>query len=47
VGNIATEKVIEALKQRDAALPALKPLDSLLRASAEIGARYTSSAAAD
>jgi len=47
VGNIATEKVIEALKQRGAELPALKPLDSLLRASAEIGARYTSSAAAD
>jgi hydroxymethylglutaryl-CoA lyase len=47
VGNIATEKVIEALKQRGAELPALKPLDALLRASAEIGARYTSSAAAD
>ena len=47
VGNIATEKVIEALKQRGAELPALKPLDSLLRASAEIGARYTSSVAAD
>jgi hydroxymethylglutaryl-CoA lyase len=47
VGNIATEKVIAALKQRGAELPALKPLDGLLRASAEIGARYTSSAAAD
>lgn len=47
VGNIATEKVIEALKKCGVALPALKPLDSLLRASAEIGARYTSSAAAD
>jgi hydroxymethylglutaryl-CoA lyase len=47
VGNIPTEKLIEALKQRGAELPALKPLDSLLRASAEIGARYTSSAAAD
>jgi hydroxymethylglutaryl-CoA lyase len=47
VGNIPTERVIEALKERGAALPGLKPLDSLLRASAEIGARYTSSSAAD
>jgi len=43
VGDIATEKVIEALKQRDAELPPLKPLDVLLRATAEIGARYTNS----
>jgi hydroxymethylglutaryl-CoA lyase len=43
VGNIATEKVIEALNQRDAELPPLKPLDVLLRATAEIGARYTNS----
>jgi hydroxymethylglutaryl-CoA lyase len=47
VGNIPTERVVEALKERGAALPALKPLDSLLRASAEIGARYTSPSAAD
>jgi hydroxymethylglutaryl-CoA lyase len=47
VGNIPTEKVIEALQQRGAALPALKPLDTLLRASAEIGARYGISHAAD
>src|ERR1700731_229297 len=47
VGNIPTEKVIEALAQRDAILPPLKPLDVLLRATAEIGARYASSAAAD
>jgi len=47
VGNIATEKVIEALGQGGAELPALKPLDTLLRATAEIGARYTSSIAAD
>jgi len=47
VGNIATETVLHALKQRDAALPALKSLDTLLRASAEIGARYTLSHAAD
>jgi hydroxymethylglutaryl-CoA lyase len=47
VGNIATEKVIEALRQRGAELPALKSLDPLLRASAEIGARYIASTAAD
>src|ERR1700722_4181514 len=41
VGNIATEKVIEALGARGAQLPVLKPLDALLRATAEIGARYT------
>ena len=47
VGNLPTEKVIEALQQRDAALPVLKPLDALLRASAEIGIRYGISHAAD
>jgi hydroxymethylglutaryl-CoA lyase len=41
VGNIPTEKVVEALTLRGASLPALKPLDVLLRATAEIGARYT------
>jgi hydroxymethylglutaryl-CoA lyase len=47
VGNIATEKVIEALKQREAQLPPLKPLDTLMRATVEMGARYTNSIAAD
>ena len=47
VGNIPTEKVIETLKGRGAELPPLKPLDTLLRATAEIGARYTNSTAAD
>ena len=47
VGNIATEKVVEALQQRGAELPVLKPLDVLLRVTAEIGARYTASTAAD
>jgi hydroxymethylglutaryl-CoA lyase len=47
VGNIPTERVVEALKQRDIELPKLKSLDTLLRASAEIGARYTHSHAAD
>jgi len=47
VGNIATEKVVEALTARGAVLSPLKSFDVLLRATAEIGARYTSSAAAD
>jgi hydroxymethylglutaryl-CoA lyase len=47
VGNIATEKVIEALQRRGAELPPLKPLDALLRATAEIGARYTNSVSDD
>jgi hydroxymethylglutaryl-CoA lyase len=47
VGNIATETVIKALQERGAQLPPLKPLDTLLRATAEITARYTGSAAAD
>src|ERR1700683_5441722 len=43
VGNIATEKVIETLKQRGAELPPLKSLDTLLRATVEMGARYANS----
>jgi hydroxymethylglutaryl-CoA lyase len=47
VGNIATEAVVAALKQRGAQIPGLKPLDTLLRISAEIGARYSTSSATD
>jgi len=47
VGNVPTEKVVDALKTRGAELPPLKPLDVLLRATAEIGARYSMSHAAD
>ena len=47
VGNIATEKLVAVLAARGAILPPLKPFDVLLRATAEIGARYTNSAAAD
>ena len=47
VGNIATETVVETLAARDATLPSLKPFDVLLRATAEIGARYAVSHAAD
>jgi hydroxymethylglutaryl-CoA lyase len=45
VGNIATENVIAALKERGAELPTLKPLDALLRASIELEARYTQAVA--
>jgi hydroxymethylglutaryl-CoA lyase len=47
VGNIPTEKVIGALTQRGAELPKLKPLDSLLKATAGIGARFSSADATD
>src|SRR6266699_1268562 len=47
VGNIPTEKVLDALQKSGATLPALKPLDTLLRVSTELGARYTDSSAAD
>jgi hydroxymethylglutaryl-CoA lyase len=43
VGNIPTETLIEALRSRGAQLPPLKPLDALLRATAEIGSRYKNS----
>jgi hydroxymethylglutaryl-CoA lyase len=47
VGNIPTEKVIETLAQRGAELPVLKPLDSLLKATAGLYAKFSSSHAAD
>jgi hydroxymethylglutaryl-CoA lyase len=40
VGNIATETVIDILGKCGAQLPALKSLDVLTRANAEIGTRY-------
>jgi hydroxymethylglutaryl-CoA lyase len=43
VGNIPTERVIEALQGVGAQLPSLKPLDALLKATAEIGTRYKNS----
>lgn len=46
VGNIATETVISALKERGAELPPLKSLDALLKATHEIEARYTHAAVA-
>jgi len=47
VGNIPTEKVVEALAARGAILPHLKPFDVLLRVTNEIKARYADSSAAD
>jgi len=47
VGNIPTEKVTEALRQRDTQLPALKSLDTLLKATAGIAAKYSESSAED
>jgi hydroxymethylglutaryl-CoA lyase len=47
VGNIPTETLIETLTQRGAELPQLKPLHSLLKATAGIAARFASSHAAD
>ena len=40
VGNIPTEKVLQALAQRDVELPIRKPLDDVLRKSAEIAAKF-------
>jgi hydroxymethylglutaryl-CoA lyase len=47
IGNIATEKLIEALRKRGTELPSLKPLDTLIRATAGIGAKFADSHAAD
>ena len=47
VGNIPTEKIIEALSKHGAQLPPLKSLETLLRVSAELGARYTATHAAN
>ena len=46
VGNIPTEVAIEALRSRGAPLPPLKPLDALLKATAEFGRRYKTSSSA-
>jgi hydroxymethylglutaryl-CoA lyase len=47
VGNIPTEIVIQTLRQSGAELPALKSLDTLLKATSGIAARYSESHAAD
>ncbi|MBZ5647178.1 MAG: hydroxymethylglutaryl-CoA lyase [Acidobacteriia bacterium] len=40
VGNIPTEKVIEAVSQREPGRPMVKPMDALIRMSADIGAKF-------
>jgi hydroxymethylglutaryl-CoA lyase len=47
VGNIPTERVLEALGQRGVQPPITRSLDSLLKATAGIAAKYTNSSAAD
>jgi hydroxymethylglutaryl-CoA lyase len=47
VGNIPTEKVIDALRQRGVEAPLRKPLEPLLQMAAEIAARHSNSGAAD
>lgn len=47
VGNIPTETVIGTLRQRGADLPTLKPLDTLLKATGGLAAKYSESHAAD
>jgi len=47
VGNIPTETELSALQQRGAQLPPLKPLDTLLQATAGIAAKFSSPDAAD
>jgi hydroxymethylglutaryl-CoA lyase len=47
VGNIPTEKLLEALQTRGAELPPLKSLDTLLKATGGIAAQYSDSQAAD
>src|ERR1700757_1238527 len=47
VGNIPTEKVLETLAQRGVEPPITRSLDVLLRATAGIEAKFSSSSAAD
>src|SRR5579864_8768708 len=47
VGNIPTEKVIDTLRARGAELPQLKSLETLLKATGGIAAKYSESHAAD
>jgi hydroxymethylglutaryl-CoA lyase len=47
VGNIPTEKVLDALKQRGVTPPITRSLDALLKATAGIQAKFSESSAAD
>ncbi|MGA8874005.1 MAG: hydroxymethylglutaryl-CoA lyase, partial [Candidatus Korobacteraceae bacterium] len=41
VGNIPTEKLLEALKGRGVELPVKKPISEALRLAAEIGSKFS------
>jgi hydroxymethylglutaryl-CoA lyase len=47
VGNIPTERVLEALAQRGVESPIRRPLDNIIRMNAEIAAKYGKTFAAD
>ncbi|HMK20768.1 MAG TPA: hydroxymethylglutaryl-CoA lyase [Terriglobales bacterium] len=47
VRNIPTERVLEALAQRNVPPPITRPLDALLKATAGIAAKFSDSSAAD
>ncbi len=47
IGNIPTEIVVDALRNRGAELPTLKSLDNLLKATGGIAAKYSESHGAD
>ncbi len=47
VGNVPTEKVLEALARRGVEPPIHKPLDNVVRMSAELAAKYGKTFAAD
>jgi hydroxymethylglutaryl-CoA lyase len=47
VGNLPTEKVLEALSQRGAELPVRKSLENVVKISADIAQKYGKSYAAD
>jgi hydroxymethylglutaryl-CoA lyase len=47
VGNIPTEKLLDALARLGLELPVTKPLNDIVRMSADIAARFGSTAAAD
>ena len=44
VGNIPTERVIEAFKQQGIAVPIRKPLENVIKMSADIAGKYRTSA---
>ncbi len=44
IGNIPTERVLDAFKQRGIAVPIRKPLDAVMRMSAEVAGKFNSAA---